>query len=85
MVRGCAASGPGVVSSRLIEGRDTFDVSARSRRSQRMSARAARTCLRQDLHVRFGSPFLERTQGKLQERTRAIIERRPELDGYFDN
>jgi hypothetical protein len=41
--------------------------------------------LRQDLHVRFGSPFLERTQGKLQERTRAIIERRPELEGYFDD
>jgi hypothetical protein len=40
--------------------------------------------LRQDLHVEVGSPFLERTQGKLQERTRAMIERRPDLDGYFD-
>ena len=40
--------------------------------------------LRQDLHVEVGSPFLERTQGKLQERTRAMIERRPDLDRYFD-
>jgi hypothetical protein len=35
--------------------------------------------LRQDLHVEVGTPFLERTHGKLQERTRAMIERRPEL------
>jgi hypothetical protein len=40
--------------------------------------------LRQDLHVEVGTPFLERTHGKLQERTRAMIERRPELDRYFD-
>jgi hypothetical protein len=40
--------------------------------------------LRQDLHVEVGTPFLERTQGKLQERAAAIIERRPELEGYFD-
>jgi hypothetical protein len=40
--------------------------------------------LRQDLHVEVGTPFLERTQGKLQERAGAIIERRPELDGCFD-
>jgi hypothetical protein len=40
--------------------------------------------LRQDLHVEVGTPFLERTQGKLQERVRAIIEHRPELDRYFD-
>ena len=40
--------------------------------------------LRQDLHVEVGTPFLERTQGKLQERARAIIEGRPELEGYFD-
>ena len=40
--------------------------------------------LRQDLHVEVGTPFLERTQGKLQERARAMIERRPELDRYFD-
>ena len=39
--------------------------------------------LRQDLHVEVGTPFLERTQGKLQERARAMIERRPELDRYF--
>jgi hypothetical protein len=41
--------------------------------------------LRQDLHVQVGTPFLERTQGELQERAEAIIERRPELDGYFDD
>jgi hypothetical protein len=40
--------------------------------------------LRQDLHVEVGTPFLERTQGKLQERARAMIERRTELDRYFD-
>jgi hypothetical protein len=41
--------------------------------------------LRQDLHVQAGTPFLERIQGKLQERARAIIERRPELEHYFDD
>jgi hypothetical protein len=41
--------------------------------------------LRQDLHVEVGTPFLERTQGKLQERAGAMIERRPELEGYFDD
>jgi hypothetical protein len=40
--------------------------------------------LRQDLHVQVGTPFLERTHGKLQERTHAMIGRRPELDRYFD-
>jgi hypothetical protein len=40
--------------------------------------------LRQDLHVEVGTPFLERTQGKLQERARAMIEHRPQLDRYFD-
>jgi hypothetical protein len=41
--------------------------------------------LRQDLHVQVGTPFLERVQGKLQERARALIERRPELGHYFDD
>jgi hypothetical protein len=41
--------------------------------------------LRQDLHVEVGAPFLERTQDKLQERARALIERRPELAYYFDD
>jgi hypothetical protein len=40
--------------------------------------------LRQDLHVEVATPFLERTQGKLRERARAMIEHRPELDRYFD-
>jgi hypothetical protein len=37
----------------------------------------------QDLHVEAGAPFLERTRDKLEERARAIIERRPELEYYF--
>jgi hypothetical protein len=40
--------------------------------------------LRQDLHVQVGVPFLERTQGKLQERAGAIIKRNPELEKKFD-
>jgi hypothetical protein len=45
---------------------------------------AEEIALKQDLHVEVGTPFLDRTHGKLQDRTRAIIERRPELDRYFD-
>jgi hypothetical protein len=41
--------------------------------------------LRQDLHVQVGTPFLERTQDKLQDRARGIIERRPELECYFED
>jgi hypothetical protein len=41
--------------------------------------------LRQDLHVQTGTPFLERVQGKLQERARAIIERRPDLEHLFND
>jgi hypothetical protein len=37
----------------------------------------------QDLHVEVGAPFLERTRDKLEERARAIIKRRPELEYYF--
>ena len=40
--------------------------------------------LRQDLHVQADTPFLERVQGKLQERARAIIERRPDVEHLFD-
>ena len=40
--------------------------------------------LRQDLHVEVGAPFLERTHDKLLDRARAIIERHPELEHYFD-
>jgi hypothetical protein len=39
--------------------------------------------LSQDLHVEVGAPFLERTRDKLEERARAIIKRRPELEYYF--
>jgi hypothetical protein len=41
--------------------------------------------LGQDMHAQVGTPFLERVQGKLQERARAIIERRPDLEHYFDD
>jgi hypothetical protein len=41
--------------------------------------------LRQDLHVEVGTPFLERTRGKLQERARAIVKRHPELEHNFDD
>jgi hypothetical protein len=41
--------------------------------------------LEQGMHVEVGVPFLERIQGKLQERARAIIERRPDLERLFDD
>jgi hypothetical protein len=41
--------------------------------------------LRQGLDVQVGVPFLERIQRKLQERGRAIIERRPDLEHLFDD
>jgi hypothetical protein len=41
--------------------------------------------LTQDLHVQTGTPFLERVQGKLQERARPIIERRPDLERFFED
>ena len=41
--------------------------------------------LEQGLHVEAGTPFLERVNGKLQERARAIIERRPDLERLFDD
>jgi hypothetical protein len=40
--------------------------------------------LSQDLYVQMGAPFLERTQGKLRERARTIIQQSPELESYFD-
>ena len=41
--------------------------------------------LEQSTHVEVGTPFLERANGKLQERARAIIERRPDLERFFEN
>jgi hypothetical protein len=35
--------------------------------------------LEQATHVEVGTPFLERVNGKLQKRARALIERRPGL------
>ncbi len=41
--------------------------------------------LKQGTQVRGGTPFLERIQANLQERARAIIERRPDLEYLFDD
>ena len=41
--------------------------------------------LEQSEHVEVGTPFLERVNGKLQERARAIIERRPDLERFFQD
>jgi phytoene dehydrogenase-like protein len=41
--------------------------------------------LQQGLHAEAGTPFLERINGRLQERARAIIERRPDLERFFDD
>jgi hypothetical protein len=41
--------------------------------------------LKQSTHVEVGTPFLERVNGKLQERARAIIERRPDLERFFED
>jgi hypothetical protein len=41
--------------------------------------------LEQSTHVEVGTPFLERVNGKLQERARAIIERRPDLERFFED
>jgi hypothetical protein len=41
--------------------------------------------LEQGAHVDTGTPFLERVNGKLQERARAIIERRPDLERFFES
>jgi hypothetical protein len=40
--------------------------------------------LKQDLHVEVGTPFLERTHNKLQERAGALIQRRLEAEQNFD-
>ena len=40
---------------------------------------------RQELYVQVGTPFLERIHGKLQERARAIIDRRPDLEHHFED
>ena len=41
--------------------------------------------LEQSTHLEVGTPFLERVNGKLQERARAIIERRPDLERFFED
>ena len=39
--------------------------------------------IKQGLRVQVATPFLERIQANLQERARAIIERRPDLEHFF--
>jgi hypothetical protein len=41
--------------------------------------------LKQGLQARVGTPFLERIQANLQERARAIIERRPDMEHRFED
>jgi hypothetical protein len=41
--------------------------------------------LKQGMHVQVGTPFLDRIHANLQERARAIIERRPDLEHLFDS
>jgi hypothetical protein len=40
--------------------------------------------LKQGMRVQVGASFLERVEADLQERARAIIERRPDLERFFD-
>jgi hypothetical protein len=57
----------------------------RSKRNPELREVTEGIALRQDLHVRVGTPFLERVYGKLKERAHAIIQVRPELEPYFDD
>ena len=41
--------------------------------------------LEQSMHVEVDTPFLERANGKLLERARAIVERRPDLERFFED
>jgi hypothetical protein len=45
---------------------------------------ADEVALKQGTQVRVRTPFLERIEANLQERARAIIERRPDLEHLFD-
>jgi hypothetical protein len=47
--------------------------------------RSDEIALEQGTDVDVGTPFLERVNGKLQERARAIIERRPDLERFFED
>jgi hypothetical protein len=51
----------------------------------RASDATGEVALTQDLHVQVGTPFLERIHANLEERARAIIERRPDLEHLFDD
>jgi hypothetical protein len=45
---------------------------------------ADKIALKQGMWVQVGTSFLERVQTNLQERARAIVERRPDLEHLFD-
>ena len=46
---------------------------------------ADRVSLEQGMHIRVGIPFLDRMHLNLQQRARAIIECRPDLQSLFDD
>ena len=46
---------------------------------------ADRVSLEQGMHIQIGIPFLDRIHLNLQQRARAIIERRPGLERFFDD
>ena len=46
---------------------------------------ADRVSLEQGMHIRVGIPFFDRMHLNLQQRARAIIECRPDLQSLFDD
>jgi hypothetical protein len=70
---------------RLQNARLRDKIKAISDRHPELRDLADEIALEQGAHVEVGTPFLERVNGKLQERARAIIERRPDLEGFFES
>ena len=70
---------------RLQNARLRDKIKAISDRHPELRDLADEVALEQGAHVEVGTPFLERVNGKLQERARAIIERRPDLERFFEN
>jgi hypothetical protein len=70
---------------RLQNARLRDKIKAISDRHPELRDLADEIALEQGAHVEVGTPFLERVNGKLQERARAIIERRPDLERFFED
>jgi hypothetical protein len=70
---------------RLQNARLRDKIKAISDRHPELRDLADEVALEQGAHVEVGTPFLERVNGKLQERARAIIERRPDLERFFED